>query len=150
MAGVAEVIFTAIVGAIGGLIGNAINERLKSDVGLVDIELSRLETFEDDLLDVLDSPPDEPDRRALLRRLNVARRRLGVNIKSKVLASDSFARCERELTRLTDFIEMAEDGKPLNDELEVEIHSATRRLAGALRSATRSARAFAFFRGSAP
>lgn len=137
----------AVFGLIGSVIGNVINERLKADAANLEADLVRLIQFEDELLDVLDAPATLAERPTILRHLNVARRRLGTNIRTNVVASEAYSRCEIDLIRLNDFIQDAEDAKPLTDALEAEIHEVVRHLGRELRRTTPAARTYWFFRG---
>lgn len=149
MATAAEALFSAALGLGGGLIGAALLERLKAGVASLDSELSRLEALEDELFDVFESPADDPDRGAALRRIAGRRRRLGQNIRRKVPETAAYAACKAELVLLDGLIIKAEDAEPLSDELETEIQGAFLRLRSRLKRSSRTARAFAVLRGDA-
>lgn len=142
---------TALLGAgcgfLGGFVNNALNERLKSGVNSVEGDLVRLEQFEDDLIDALDSDPGAPERSTQLRKLNVARRRLGTNIRAKVVEGLAYAKCEAELGVLTEAIGKAEDGEMLDGDTEARINASVRALANILKRASKQSRAFSLLRG---
>ena len=149
MATFVEALFSATLGLGGGLIGAAALERLKAGVASLDSELVRLETLEDDLFDVFESPADDPDRSTALRRIAGKRRRLGQNIRRKVPETSAYEACKAELVRLDKILIQAEDAAPLNDQLESEIQGAFMRLRSHLKRSSRTARAFAVLRGDA-
>lgn len=149
MATLSAALFSATLGFVGGIGATIIIERLKAGVASLEAEFVRLDGFEDDLFDVLEWPADESDRTAMLRRLNVCRRRLGQNVRRKVSDSVAYQACKAELVKLDGFVARAEDAEPLTDDFEVEIQSTVSALRRHLRRSSRTARAFAFLRGDA-
>ncbi|PIB89930.1 hypothetical protein [Caulobacter sp. FWC2] len=142
-----EALFAASLGLLGGLVGSATLERLKAGVASLDIELVRLESFEDDLFDVFALAADHADRSAMLRQLNGRRRRLGLNLKRKIADSTAYQACKAELVKLDGFLAKAEDAVALDDELEGSIEASIRRLRNQVKHSSRTARAFSLLRG---
>lgn len=149
MATAAEALFSACLGVVGGVLGAGLIERLKAGVASLEVELVRIDTIEDEIFDVFETPEGEPDRANSLRRLAGKRRRLGQNIRRKVLDSTAYQGCRTKLVRLDDVLRKAEDATPLTDELEAEIETIMSGLRNQMRRSSRTARAFAFFRGDA-
>lgn len=134
------------LGLLGGILGACAIERLKAGVATLEVELQRLESLEDNLLDVLYSDPNDPNRTALLRNISQMRRRLGLNLRRKIVESNSYTACAAELVLLDIFIGDAEDGRSPSSDSEVERSFA--RLRHLLTTSSRTARAFAVLRGS--
>lgn len=149
MATAAEALFSACLGVVGGVLGAGLIERLKASVASLEVELVRIDTIEDELFDVFEAPEGDPDRASSLRRLAGKRRRLGQNIRRKVPDSAAYQGCRTKLVQLDDALKKAEDATPLTDELEVEIETIMSGLRSQVRRSSRTARAFAFFRGDA-
>ncbi|MBI1686805.1 hypothetical protein [Caulobacter hibisci] len=149
MATPGEALFSAALGLIGGVLGAGVVERLKSSVASLDVELLRLENFEDDLFDVFAVAPDDKDRGSMLRQLSGRRRRLGLNIRRKVPDSVAYQACKAELVKFDGILAKAEDGVVMDDALEGLIEETAMRLRHQLRHSSRAARAFALLRGPA-
>jgi hypothetical protein len=139
----------ALLSVAGGLAGAALLERLKAGVASLDVELVRLETFEDDLFDAFEHASDDEDRPTLLRKLTGCRRRLGQNIRRKVPDSAPYEACKAQLVKLDGYLSKAEDAEPLTDILEADIQAAVSTLRHHLRRSSRTARVFAILRGEA-
>ena len=142
-----EALFSAGLGICGGLVGAGLLERLKAGVASLETELVRLETLEDEIFDVFETPVEDPDRAKALRRLVGKRRRLGQNIRRKVPDSAAYIACKAALVRLDVVMTKAEDASPLDDEVEAEIERTMAGLRSRLRRSSRTARAFAILRG---
>jgi hypothetical protein len=149
MASVGETLFSAVLGVAGGILGAGIVERLKAGVASLDAELTRLETFEDDLFDVFDCPAGHVERATMLRRLAGCRRRLGLNIRRKVPDSIAYQACKGNLVKLDGYLTKAEDAEQMSDDLEGQIQATILSLRRHLQRSSRTARAFAFLRGNA-
>lgn len=149
MATAMEALFSAGLGVCGGIVGAGFLERLKAGVASLEAELVRLETLEDEIFDVFETPIEDPDRVKALRRLIGKRRRLGQNIKRKVPDSAAYEACKAALVRLDLVMTKAEDASALDDEIEAEIGQTMAGLRSRLRRSSRTARAFAFLRGNA-
>lgn len=149
MASATEALFSACLGVVGGILGAGFVERLKAGVASLDAELIRLEALEDEMFDIFDVPPEDPDRVKGLRKLAGRRRRLGQNLRRKIPDSAAYEACKAQLVRLDGILTSAEDSVPLNGQIEIEIESAVTSLRHHLRRSSRTARAFALLRGDA-
>lgn len=149
MASASEALFSTMLGIVGGLIGAGTLERLRAGVASLEAELVRLETIEDGLFDIFESPPNDPERARALRSLMGKRRRLGQNIRRKISDSVAYQACSAQLVRMDTVIAKAEDAIPLTAEVETEIERTVSKLRSHLRRSSRTARAFAILRGDA-
>lgn len=145
MASIGLALLSSCLGLVGGVAGACTIERLKAGVANLEVELQRLESLEDNLLDALYSDPNAPDRTTSLRQISQIRRRLGINLRRKIVASSPYAACSAELVMLDGFIGDAEDGRIPKSQSDVEGSFA--RLRSHLMKASRTARAFALLRG---
>lgn len=149
MATPVEALFSASLGLIGGVLGAIAIERLKAGVASLEAEFVRLDTIEDELFEIFEMPADMGDRSSALRRLVSKRRRLGQNIRRKVIDGEAYKSCKTQLVLLDGFLAKAEDAVPLTDDIERDIEAAIARLRSQLRRSSKTAKAFAFLRGDA-
>lgn len=149
MATPTEALFSACLGLAGGVIGAIAIERLKAGVASLEAEFVRLDTVEDELFEIFEMPNDVIERGPALRRLVSKRRRLGQNIRRKVIDGEAYKSCKVQLVLLDGLLAKAEDAIPLTDDIERDIEAAMARLRSQLRRSSKTARAFAFLRGDA-
>lgn len=149
MATPVEALFSACLGLVGGVLGAITIERLKAGVASLEAEFVRLDTVEDEFFEVFEMPQDDLERGRALRRLVGKRRRLGKNIRRKIIDSEAYEACKAQLVLLDGILAKAEDAVPLSDDIEHDIETTMARLRSRLRRSSRTARAFAFLRGDA-